>query len=317
MNKIKQLLFEEKYRPFIIEDICLPETLKKSFNLIIQKRDIPNLLLYGYTGIGKTTTAKILVTQTNSEYLFINGSENRGIDILRTIITDFVSTVSINGLPKVVIIDEADNLSKQTLDALRGFIEEHIDNARFIFTAESIDKFPKAIIGRLKDIEFRFNDVQNKEIKKLFFERLVNILKKENIKYDKSQLKILLEFINLNYPNLRKVLVDLQKYLLLNDNVIDIGLLKSQSDKIFNELCEYLKSKDFSKMRHLIKNEINEDSYNYMKLLYDSIEDVFENGSIPDAIIVIGEFMYRDNIHRSKEINFAMCCTQLMKLRFK
>jgi len=317
MNKIKQLLFEEKYRPLNISEICLPESLKKSFDLMIQKRDIPNLLLYGYTGIGKTTTAKILVNQTDSEYLFINGSENRGIDILRTIITDFVSTVSINGLPKVVIIDEADNLSPQTLAALRGFIEEHIDNARFIFTAESVEKFPRAIVGRLKDIEFRFSDSQNKEVKRAYFERLVCVLKKEDIKFDKMELKILLEFINLYYPNLRKMLVDLQKYLLLNGNIIDVGLLKSQSDKIFDELCIYLKNKDFSKMRHLIKNEINEDSFNYLKLLYEKIENIFEDNSIPDAIIVIGEFMYRDNSVRSKEINFSACCMQLMKLKFK
>lgn len=317
MNKIKDLLFEEKYRPGEISEICLPDKFKKAFAAMIENKEIPNLLLYGYTGIGKTTIAKILVNRTDSEYLFINGSENRGIDTLRTDIKDFVSTVSLNGLPKVVIIDEADNLSPQTIAALRGFIEEHVNNARFIFTAENIDKFPKAITGRLKCVEFRFNEKENKEIKKIFFERLVYILKEEKINFDKTQLQILLSFIDLNFPGLRKIIVNLQQYLHLNNGIIDIGLLKSQSEKVFGNLCVLLKERNFSKVRQLIKNEINEDSVNYMKMIYDFVEDIFDESSISDSIIIIGEYMYRDNSMRSKEINFSACCMQLMKLKFK
>jgi replication factor C small subunit len=317
MNSIQKKLFEERYRPCNIQEICLPERLKKAFHLMIEKKEIPNLLLYGYTGIGKTTMAKILVDNTESEYLFINGSKDRGIDILKTDITDFVTTVSLNNLPKVVIIDEADNLSIQTLAAMRGFIEEHTNNARFIFTAESIDKFPKAILGRLQNIEFRFDNKENAEIKSQFYKRILWILEQEKINIDNEKKEILKQFLKMYFPGLRKIIVELQKYLLIN-GVIDIDLLKSKSEDIFIELVSYLKSKNFYNVRQLIKNSINEDSIYYMKMLYDRLDEIFIDSSIPDAVIIIGEYMYRDNTHRSKEINFAACCMQLIKnLKFK
>lgn len=318
MNSIQKKLFEEKYRPGNIQEICLPERLKKAFQLSIEKKEISNLLLYGYTGIGKTTMAKILVDNTESEYLFVNGSKDRGIDILKTDITDFVTTVSLNNLPKVVIIDEADNLSVQTLAALRGFIEEHTNNARFIFTAESVDKFPKAILGRLQNIEFRFDNKENAEIKSLFYKRILWILEQEKIEVDNEKKEILKQFLKMYFPGLRKIIVELQKYLSINDNVIDIGLLKSKSENIFIELVDHLKGKNFYSVRQLIKNSINEDSIHYMKMLYDRLDEIFVDSSIPDAVIIIGEYMYRDNSVRSKEINFAACCMQLIKnLKFK
>jgi DNA polymerase III delta prime subunit len=316
MNFLQQLLWEEKYRPEKLDDVIISLNLKKYFKDMIDKKDIPNLLLIGYPGIGKTTIAKVIANELNADYLFINASIERGIDSLRSKVEDFVSTISMTeGIPKIVILDEADNMTSDALKGLRGFIENFSSNARFILTA-NYNRFMEAIISRFQVVNFKYTKEESIKIKKQFFKRLIKILESEKIDVTNGGLRILVEYINLKYPGLRKILVDLQKYVKSNGKV-DENLLLGIDEKRIEEFYSILKSRDFSICRRWIMDNIGEDNEWLFKQLYDDIERIFDRKSIPDVILIIAEYEYRNHFVQSKEINTAAMCVLLMKSVFK
>jgi len=310
---MKQVLWVEKYRPRKIEDCILPPAIKKSFSEFVKNKEIPNLLLSGRPGVGKTTVAKALCEQLETDYLIINGSEESGIDVLRSKIKSFASTVSLTGGTKVVILDEADYLNPQsTQPALRGFIEEFHNNCRFIFTANYKNRIIEPLHSRCSVIEFKINGNRDKLAYELL-NRCGNILDEENIKYDN---KVVAELIMKHFPDNRRVLNELQRYSAAGE--IDSGILVNLSDINLKELTLHLKNKEFTKVRKWVVDNIDNDPTKIFRKIYDNLYYTMEPSTIPSAIILIGQYQYKSAFVADQEINLLACLTEIMsQCRFK
>ena len=310
---MKQILWVEKYRPRKIEDCILPPAIKKSFSEFVKNKEIPNLLLSGRPGVGKTTVAKALCEQLETDYLIINGSEESGIDVLRSKIKSFASTVSLTGGTKVVILDEADYLNPQsTQPALRGFIEEFHNNCRFIFTANYKNRIIEPLHSRCSVIEFKINGNRDKLAYELL-NRCGNILDEENIKYDN---KVVAELIMKHFPDNRRVLNELQRYSAAGE--IDSGILVNLSDINLKELTLHLKNKEFTKVRKWVVDNIDNDPTKIFRKIYDNLYYTMEPSTIPSAIILIGQYQYKSAFVADQEINLLACLTEIMsQCRFK
>ena len=310
---MKQILWVEKYRPRKIEDCILPPAIKKSFSEFVKNKEIPNLLLSGGPGVGKTTVARALCEQLETDYLIINGSEESGIDVLRNKIKSFASTVSLTGGTKVVILDEADYLNPQsTQPALRGFIEEFHNNCRFIFTANYKNRIIEPLHSRCSVIEFKINGNRDKLAHELL-NRCGNILDEENIKYDN---KVVAELIMKHFPDNRRVLNELQRYSAAGE--IDSGILVNLSDINLKELTLHLKNKEFTKVRKWVVDNIDNDPTKIFRKIYDNLYYTMEPSTIPSAIILIGQYQYKSAFVADQEINLLACLTEIMsQCRFK
>ena len=302
-------LWVEKFRPMRIEDCILPKEIKTMFQSIVDSGEIPNLLLTGSPGIGKTTVAKALCNQLDCDSIMINGSdEGRMIDTLRTTVVNYASTVSLSGGKKVIIIDEADYMNKDSVQpALRGVIEEFSKNCRFIFTCNFKNRIIPALHSRCSVVDFVISKNSKPDVAMEMLENTKRILDKEGVKYDE---KILVDLILKYFPDFRRVINELQKYSL--NGVIDDGILKQSSDENFTELFVALKGKDFSGMRKWVAQNIDNDHVRLYRQIYDTLNKRFEKRSIPQAVLTIADYSYKAAFVADQEVNMVACLTEIM-----
>ncbi len=309
-----EFLWVEKYRPKTIDDCVLPAQIKTTFKQIVEKGELHNMLLTGTAGLGKTTVAKALCNELDLDYLLINGSEESGIDTLRNKIKQFASSISLQGGYKVVILDEADYLNPQsTQPALRGFIEEFSANCRFILTCNFKNRIIQPLHSRCSVIEFNIPKRDSERLCSVMMARLMLILDDEGIKYDS---KVLAELIMKYMPDWRRVINELQRY--STSGVIDSGILVSISDISIEELMSSLKIKDFKKMRQWVANNIDSDPASLFRKLYDNMNEYVSPESIPQMVLILADYQYKNSFVTDHELNLVACCTELMAgVKFK
>jgi DNA polymerase III delta prime subunit len=302
----EQFLWVEKYRPRKISDCILPQSLKNTFQEFIDKDNIPNMLLAGTAGTGKTTVARALCEELECDYIIINGSEESGIDVLRTKIKDFASTVSFAGKTKVVILDEADYLNpNSTQPALRGFIEEFSKNCRFIFTCNYKNRIIPPLHSRTTVIDFKLTKDDKPVMATKFFKRLTDILKEEQVTFDP---KVVAEVLNKHFPDYRRVLNELQRY--ASSGNVDVGILSHMGDANMKELITSLREKDFKKMRSWVVNNMDNDPNMLFRKLYDTL--LSEVSQVPQFVLLLADYQYKAAFVADAEINLVACLTEIM-----
>lgn len=308
-NQRDEFLWVEKYRPQTIEDCILPDELKKTFREVVKSGQMHNLLLTGTAGLGKTTVARALCNELGLDYILINGSEESGIDTLRTKIKQFASTVSLMGSgPKVVILDEADYLNPQsTQPALRGFIEEFSANCRFILTCNFKNRIIEPLHSRCSVIEFNVSKKMMATLASKFMSRLEKILKDEGVKY---QPEVVAELIMKFAPDWRRVLNECQRYSVTGS--IDTGLLSNLSDVNISTLMKALKEKDFKTMRQWVVSNIDLESASILRKVYDNMTEYVKPQSVPQVVLILAEYQYKDAFVADHELNLVACMTELM-----
>ena len=313
---MSDFIWVEKYRPQTIEDCILPDSIKKTFQEFLNKGEIPNMLLSGPPGVGKTTVAKALCKQLGVDYYVVNGSdEGRFLDTVRNNAKNFASTVSLSSESKhkVIIIDEADNTTPDVQLLLRASIEEFSNNCRFIFTCNYKNKIIEPLHRRCAVIEFGIKGKQKADIATCFFKRLNSILEQERIEADK---KVLAELINKHFPDWRRVLNECQRYSV--GGKIDSGILAHFSDVKVNDLIKNLKAKNFSEVRKWCVNNLDNDPAVLLRRLYDSLYESLVPASIPAAVLVIAKYQYQVAFVADQEINMLACLTEIMvECKFK
>jgi len=303
-------LWVEKYRPHAIEDCILPEQIKKSLREFVENGNLPNLLLSGPPGIGKTTVAKALCEEIGADYYVINGSdEGRFLDTVRNQAKNFASTVSLQGLGKhkVIIIDEADNTTNDVQLLLRANIETFYNNCRFIFTCNYKNKIIEPLHSRCAVIDFSIKGKEKAKLAASFYTRLQDILQKEGVKYDQ---KVLIEIINKHFPDWRRVLNECQRYSVGGE--IDTGILTSFSDVAINDLIKCLKDKNFTEVRKWIVANLDNDPGIILRRIYDASYDWLSPGSIPAAVLIIAKYQYQIAFVADQEINLLAALTEIM-----
>lgn len=301
----KEFVWVEKYRPQTIEDILLPQSVEETFKKYIESNEIPNLLLTSNSpGLGKTSIAKILVKDTNADMLMLNGNMDTGVDIMRSRVIDFCSSASFDDSPRVILIDECENLSQNSLGSLKATIES-FPNVTFIFTANMINKIPEPVRNRMLHFDFDEIYFKNKqELGKLILKRLMFILENENIEYNKNDLpKIVKAF----YPSTRGMIQALQRFsssgkLELNDSL-------KEGANIYNLLIDSIKDKNFKEMRSLVNNVV--DCGGFYEYMFKNL-DILEDQSKPEAILILAKYQDMDSSARDKMITLAACLVELM-----
>ena len=305
-----EFLLTEKYRPQVIDDCILPDETKKTFKEFVAKGEIPNLLLAGPPGIGKTTIAKALCNELGADFYVINGSdEGRFLDTVRNQAKNFASTVSLTGSSKhkVIIIDEADNTGNDVQLLLRANIETFYNNCRFIFTCNYKNKIIEPLHSRCAVIDFTIKGKQRVQLAGNFFERLRFILDQEKIEYDQ---KVVAELVSKHFPDFRRVLNEIQRY--STGGKIDAGILASFSDISVNELIKHLKEKNFTEVRKWVSTNLDNDSSVILRRVYDSLYDALMPASIPAAVLIIAKYQYQIAFVADQEINLLAALTEVM-----
>ena len=305
-----EFLWVEKYRPKTIEDCILPENIKKTFREFLNKGEVPNLLLAGPAGCGKTTVAKALCAELGVDVYVINGSdEGRFLDTVRNNAKNFASTVSLSSdsKHKVIIIDEADNTTPDVQLLLRASIEEFSKNCRFIFTCNYKNKIIEPLHSRCAVVEFGIKGKQKQEIAAQFFQRLNGILDGERIQTDK---KVLAELINKHFPDWRRVLNECQRYSV--SGKIDSGILAHFSDVKVNDLIKNLKEKDFPQVRKWCVDNLDNDPAVLLRRIYDNLYTSLVPATIPSAVLILAKYQYQIAFVADQEINLLACLTEIM-----
>jgi len=305
-----EFLWVEKYRPKTIEECILPANIKKTFEDFLDKGEVPNLLLAGPAGCGKTTVAKALCNQLGVDVYVINGSdEGRFLDTVRNTAKNFASTVSLASTAKhkVIIIDEADNTTNDVQLLLRAFTEEFSGNCRFIFTCNFKNKIIEPLHSRCACIDFSTNSKSKPQLAAQFFKRIQEILVAESVEYDN---KVLVELINKHFPDWRRVLNECQRY--SSSGKIDSGILATFSDVKVNDLVKKLKEKDFPEVRKWIVNNLDNDYNLLLRRIYDACYETLVPGSIPAAVLVLAKYQYQGAFVADQEINMLACLTEIM-----
>ena len=301
-----QFLWVERYRPRKLSDCILPSDQKKIFEEMISKGEIQNMLLCGSAGVGKTTVARALCEELETDYIVINGSEESGIDVLRTKIKQFASTVSFSGKTKVVILDEADYLNpNSTQPALRAFIEEFSANCRFIFTCNFKNRIIPPLHSRCTVIEFKLPKEDKPKIAAKFFKRATEILSLEDVTFDP---KVLAKVIEKHFPDYRRILNELQRYSV--SGKIDEGILVNMGEVNLSELLTYLKDKDWKKMRGWVVNNIDNDPATIIRKVYDTLTDHVVQ--VPQLVLILADYQYKSAFCADQEINLVACLTEIM-----
>ena len=307
---MSDFIWVEKYRPQKIDDCILPENIKKTFSDFLNKGEIPNMLLAGPPGVGKTTVAKALCKELGVDYYVINGSdEGRFLDTVRTNAKNFASTVSLTSESKhkVIIIDEADNTTSDVQLLLRASIEEFSKNCRFIFTCNYKNKIIEPLHSRCVVVEFGVQSKHKQKIAIEFFNRLVYILEQERIEFDK---KVIAEVINKHFPDWRRVLNECQRYSV--SGKIDSGILAAFSEVAVDNLIKKLKTKNFSEVRKWVNSNMDNDTSVLFRRIYDSLYESLVPNTIPAAVLVIAKYQYQMAFVADQEINMLACLTEIM-----
>jgi DNA polymerase III delta prime subunit len=307
---MSDFIWVEKYRPQTIEDCILPDNIKKTFQDFLNTGEIPNMLLAGPPGVGKTTVAKALCNELGADFYVINGSdEGRFLDTVRNNAKNFASTVSLSSEAKhkVIIIDEADNTGNDVQLLLRAFIEEFAGNCRFIFTCNYKNKILEPLHSRCAVVEFNIKGKEKQEIAAKFFQRLLYILDKEKVEADK---KVLVELINKHFPDWRRVLNECQRYSV--SGKIDTGILAAFSDVAVNDLLKNLKEKNFSEVRKWVVSNMDNETSMLLRRIYDSLYGALVSSSIPAAVLIIAKYQYQIAFVADQEINLLAALTEIM-----
>ena len=302
-------LWVEKYRPQKIDDCVLPETLKKTFKQFVEQGELPTFLFTGTAGVGKTTVAKALCNEVGAEYIMLNGSdEGRTIDTLRTTIKNFASTVSLTDAKKVIIIDEADYLNpNSTQPAMRAAMEEFAHNCTFIMTCNYKSRIIEPLHSRCAVIEFKLRKEDKPKMAAQFMKRAAEILTTEKVPFDKT---VLVEVVKKHFPDYRRILNELQRYSV--SGKIDVGILTSVADVSINELVASLKEQNFGAMRKWVAENGSEDPARVFRKIYDSLYDVMDKNSIPNAVIILAKYQYQSAFVADQELNLVACLTEMM-----
>jgi DNA polymerase III delta prime subunit len=305
-----EFLWVEKYRPKTIEECILPDNIKKIFKDFLDKGEVPNLLLAGPAGCGKTTVAKALCNELGVDFYVINGSdEGRFLDTVRNNAKNFASTVSLTATAKhkVIIIDEADNTTNDVQLLLRAFTEEFSGNCRFIFTCNYKNRIIEPLHSRCAFVEFSITKKDRPKIAAEFFNRIRTILETENVEYDP---KVLVELINKHFPDWRRVLNECQKY--SSGGKIDTGILSTFSEVKVNDLIKHLKEKNFPQVRKWVVDSLDNDSGVIFRSVYDALYESLIDNSIPAAVLIIAKYQYQMAFVADQEINMLACLTEIM-----
>jgi DNA polymerase III delta prime subunit len=305
-----EFLWVEKYRPKTIEECILPDGIKKTFQDFLKSGEVPNLLLAGPAGCGKTTVAKALCNELGVDVYVINGSdEGRFLDTVRNHAKNFASTVSLTSTAKhkVILIDEADNTTHDVQLLLRAFTEEFSNNCRFIFTCNYKNKIIEPLHSRCAVVEFSIQSSKKPEIASQFFNRVRSILEAENVQYDP---KVLVELINKHFPDWRRVLNELQRYSV--SGIIDSAVLASFNDVKTTDLVKKLKEKNFSEVRKWVVNNLDNDPGFLLRRIYDTLYTALESSSIPAAVLIIAKYQYQIAFVADQEINLLAALTEIM-----
>ena len=311
---METFLWVEKYRPTTIRDCILPDELKQTFGQFVSDGHIPNIILSGGPGVGKTTVAKAMLEEIGATYMMINGSEESGIDVLRTKIKNFASTVSLEGGRKYLIIDEADYLNAQsTQPALRGFMEEFHKNCGFILTCNYKNRLIPPLHSRCSVVDFVLPNDQKPKLTSQFFARVGDILNSEKIEFEP---KAVAELMNKFFPDWRRVLNELQRY--SASGRIDAGILVNLSEVNINELMQSLKKNEFTNVRKWIVENLDNDPVRIFRRLYDNLYDNIDHSTIPHAVVTLADYQYKSAFVADQEINLLACLSEIMaQCKFK
>jgi len=307
-TQTKEYLWVEKYRPKNISECVLPEGIKTTFQQMVDAGEAQNLLLSGSAGCGKTTIAKALCNELDTDYIMINCSEDGNIDTLRTKIRSFASTVSITGGKKIVILDEFDYSNAQsTQPALRGFIEEFSDNCRFILTCNFKNRIIEPLHSRCTTINFSVPKKEKPKLASQFMDRVKYVLDEEGITYEE---KVLAQLILKHFPDFRRVLNELQRYSI--GGTIDVGILSQIGEIHIKDLVSHMKSKDFTSARKWAVENLDNSPSELFRKVYDGLYDYLTPSSIPQAVLILAEYQYKSAFVADQEINLVACIVELM-----
>lgn len=308
MQQEDQFLWSEKYRPRTIDECILPEQLKNTFHQYIEQGQLPNFLFHGPAGVGKTTVAKALCNEIGAEYMFINGSDESGIDVLRTKIKGFASSVSLTDAKKVVILDEADYLNpNSTQPALRSFIEEFAQNCRFIFTCNFKNRIIDPLHSRCAVIDFKITSADKLKMNLNFMMRCREILAAEQIEFDP---KVVAQLITKHFPDNRRIINELQRYSV--SGKIDSGILVDVNGDSYKELYKLMKEKNFTKVRVWVAQHGTGDTAKIFRDIYDQSSQFIEPQSIPQLVLTLADYQHRAAFVADQEINMAACFCEIM-----
>lgn len=301
------ILWTEKYRPRTVEECILPDTIKSTFLEYVKKGEIPNLLLSGSAGVGKTTIARALCNEVGCDFIVINGSDESGIDVLRNKIKNYASSVSLSGGRKVIIIDEADYLNpNSTQPALRGAIEEFASNCSFIFTCNYKNRIIPPIHSRCSVIDFKLNGNKPK-MAASFFKRVLGILTTEKIAYHKD---VVAAVVNKYFPDNRRILNEIQRY--AASGTIDEGILSQVADVNIKQLIDALRGKDFGEARKWVTHNLDNDPSSIFRKIYDGASEWMNPQSIPEMVLTLARYQYQAAFCADQEINLVAFLTELM-----
>ena len=305
---LEEFLWVEKYRPVTIQDTILPENLKQTFQEFVNQGNIPNLLLSGSAGCGKTTVARAMLEELGCDYIVINGSLNGNIDTLRNEIMQFASSVSLMGGRKYVILDEADYLNpNSTQPALRNFMEEFSRNCGFILTCNFKNRIIEPLQSRCSVVEFKIKKTDVPALAAQMMKRLCYILDTESVVYDKA---VLVELIKKHYPDWRRVINELQRYSATGK--IDSGLLANITESSYKDLVRFLKQKDFTNTRKWVAENIDTDATAIFRTLYDTASQYVSKNSVPNLVLILAKYQYQAAFVSDHEINLTACLTEMM-----
>jgi DNA polymerase III delta prime subunit len=303
---MEHLLWTEKYRPETVADCILPERLKQPFQEYVNQKQIPNLLLTGGAGVGKTTVAKAMCNEIGCDFMVLNGSDENGVDTIRYKIKNYASSMSLTGGRKVIILDEADYLTPQAQAILRNSIEEFAVNCSFIFTCNYKNKLIEPLHSRCAVVEFSLKNGEKAKMAGAFFKRIQSILQSEKVEYEEP---VIAELIKKHFPDFRRALNELQRYSQFGK--IDSGILAQIGDVQISEIVKHVKSKDFGAIRKWV-GASDIDANILFRQLYDALYEVMKPQSIPQAVLILADYQYKQAFVADQEINMVACLTELM-----